>query len=82
MEPYAWAVRFENTTRDAMAATNFAPLVDYESLGDDAKLAVPTPDHYLPLVYVLAQHQPGERVGFPVNGFDGGSISMLAVRLG
>jgi 4,5-DOPA dioxygenase extradiol len=31
---------------------------------------------------VLAQHRPGERVSFPVEGFDGGSISMLAVQLG
>src|SRR5437588_13097921 len=35
-----------------------------------------TPDHYLPLVYVLAQHREGDAVSFPVEGFDGGSISM------
>jgi 4,5-DOPA dioxygenase extradiol len=45
-------------------------------------LAAPTPDHYLPLLYVLAQHQAGEPVSFPVEGFDGGSISMLAVQVG
>jgi 4,5-DOPA dioxygenase extradiol len=56
--------------------------VNYESLGRDAMLSVPTPDHYLPLLYMLAQHQPGEPVSFPVKGFDGGSISMLAVQLG
>ena len=54
--------------------------MDYESLGRDAMLSVPTPDHYLPLLYVLAQHQPGDAVDFPVEGFDGGSISMLAVQ--
>jgi 4,5-DOPA dioxygenase extradiol len=45
-------------------------------------LAAPTPEHYLPLVYVMAQHRKGEPVTFPVQGFDGGSISMLSVRLG
>jgi 4,5-DOPA dioxygenase extradiol len=61
---------------------DFAPLVDYESLGRDAMLSVPTPDHYLPLLYVLAQHRPDDAVSFPVEGFDGGSISMLTIRLG
>ncbi len=82
VEPYDWALRFETMARQALSAAEFAPLVDYESLGRDAMLAAPTPDHYLPLLYVLAQHQPGERVSFPVEGFDGGSISMLAVRIG
>jgi 4,5-DOPA dioxygenase extradiol len=45
-------------------------------------LAVPTPDHYLPLLYVLGTAIPGERVSFPVEGMDGGSVSMLAVRIG
>ncbi len=67
---------------NALGAADFAPLVGYESLGRDAMLSAPTPDHYLPLLYVLAQHRPGDPVGFPVEGFDGGSISMLAVQLG
>jgi 4,5-DOPA dioxygenase extradiol len=82
VEPYDWALRFETMARQALSAAEFATLVDYESLGRDAMLAAPTPDHYLPLLYVLAQHQPGESVSFPVEGFDGGSISMLAVRIG
>jgi 4,5-DOPA dioxygenase extradiol len=45
-------------------------------------LAVPTPEHYLPLLYVLGANVPGEPVSFPVEGMDGGSVSMLAVRFG
>jgi 4,5-DOPA dioxygenase extradiol len=56
--------------------------VDYEQLGSDALLSAPTPDHYLPLLYVLAQHRERESIDFPVAGFDGGSISMLAVQVG
>ena len=48
--------------------------------GRDAALSIPTPDHYLPLLYVLAAGQQGESIRFPVEGVDGGSISMLAVQ--
>lgn len=81
-EPYDWAVRFEETAKAIMLAGDFAPLVNYESLGRDAALAVPTPDHYLPLLYVLGTARRGESVRFPVEGVDGGSISMLAVQVG
>lgn len=82
VEPYDWAVRFETMARERLGAGDFDPLVAYETLGRDAMLAVPTPDHYLPLIYVLAQHRQDEPISFPTAGFDGGSISMLAVRLG
>jgi 4,5-DOPA dioxygenase extradiol len=79
---YDWALRFEVRARQLLADADFAPLVDYESLGPDALLSAPTPDHYLPLLYVIAQRQRDEPVSFPVAGFDGGSISMLSVRIG
>jgi len=82
VEPYDWAERFEALARKTISRADFVRLVDYESLGRDAMLSVPTPDHYLPLLYVLAQHRPDDAVSFPVEGFDGGSISMLGIRLG
>jgi 4,5-DOPA dioxygenase extradiol len=80
--PYDWAVRFEAALRERIGAGDFAAVTAYESLGPDAALAAPTPEHLLPLLYVLAQHLPGDRVSFPVEGFDGGSVSMLGVRVG
>jgi len=65
-----------------MLAGEYKPLINYEALGRDAMLSIPTPDHYLPLLYVIATRQPGELVTFPVEGVDGGSISMLAVQVG
>jgi len=82
VKPYDWAERFEGLARNTISRADFARLVDYEALGRDAMLSVPTPDHYLPLLYVLAQHRPDDAVSFPVEGFDGGSISMLGIRLG
>lgn len=81
-EPYDWAVRFEEQAKRLIAAREYQPLIDYETLGRDAMLAIPTPDHYLPLLYVIAAGQPGDAITFPVEGVDGGSISMLAVEIG
>jgi 4,5-DOPA dioxygenase extradiol len=65
-----------------MMSGEYKPLIDYETLGRDAMLSIPTPDHYLPLLYVIAARQQGEAIGFPVEGIDGGPISMLTVRIG
>jgi 4,5-DOPA dioxygenase extradiol len=81
-EPYDWAVRFEKEAREMMIAGEYKPLIGYENLGPEAQLSIPTPDHYLPLLYVLGSRQQGENVTFPVEGVDGGSISMLAVQVG
>jgi 4,5-DOPA dioxygenase extradiol len=82
VEPFDWAVRFELQARELLLAGDHAPLINYEKLGDDATLSAPTPDHYLPLLYVIAQQREGDEVTFPVEGYDGGSISMLTVRIG
>lgn len=81
-EPYDWALRFEQRAKELMLAHDFRPLIDYESLGRDAILSAPTPDHYLPLLYILGNWREGDGIGFPVEGVDGGSISMLAVSVG
>jgi 4,5-DOPA dioxygenase extradiol len=79
---YDWAVRFEEQARQLLLDGKDDLLIGYEKLGRAATLSIPTPDHYLPLIYVIAQRRAGERVSFPVEGFDGGSISMLTVKIG
>ncbi len=82
-EPYDWAVSFESRVRELLLAGEHKPLVNYEhQLGSEAELAVPTPDHYLPLLYVAGTRTSSELVTFPVEGVDGGSVSMLAVKVG
>jgi 4,5-DOPA dioxygenase extradiol len=81
-DPYDWAVRFETAAKEMILGGDLKPLVNYETLGKDAALSIPTPDHYLPLLYVLATGQQGELIRFPVEGVDGGSISMLSVQIG
>jgi 4,5-DOPA dioxygenase extradiol len=82
VEPFDWAVRFEKLARELLLKGDDRPLVEYESFGRDALLSAPTPDHYLPLLYVMGLRREDDRVSFPVEGFDGGSISMLTVQLG
>jgi 4,5-DOPA dioxygenase extradiol len=81
-EPFDWAVRFETRARELLLAGEDGPLIAYETLGRDAALSIPTPEHYLPLLYVMALRRKGEAVSFPVEGVDGGSISMLSVQVG
>jgi 4,5-DOPA dioxygenase extradiol len=79
-QQFDWAVRFESQARALLEAREHGPLIDYESMGQDAVLSVPTPEHYLPLLYVIATQHGDEPVTFPVEG--GGSISMLSVKVG
>jgi len=81
-EPFDWAIRFEDQARQMLLAGEHKPLVQYDFLGADAHLSIPTPDHFLPLLYVIATAQKEDRISFPVQGVDGGSISMLTVQVG
>jgi 4,5-DOPA dioxygenase extradiol len=82
VQPYDWEVRFERSAKELLLAADDGLLLNYERLGRDALLSIPTPDHYLPLLYVLGTRIGGERLSIPVEGVDGGSISMLAVQIG
>lgn len=82
-EPYDWGARFDAHVRELILASDHRALVDYHALGSDARLAIPTPDHYLPLLYILGAAGAAESATFPVEGLDGGgAISMLAVQIG
>jgi len=75
-------LRFEKQARELLLNADDASLVAYDTLGRDATLSVPTPEHYLPLLYVIALRREGEQVSFPVEGVDGGSVSMLTIQIG
>jgi len=79
---YDWAARFDETLRKRILAQDHAALVAYESLDAASTLAVPTPEHYLPLLYILALQGDDE----PAALFNAetlmGSISMTSVAIG
>jgi 4,5-DOPA dioxygenase extradiol len=63
-EPVDWAVRFDAAIRQAIVDGAHDRVIDYASFGDDARLSVPTPEHYLPLLYVLGAATAKDRVRF------------------
>ena len=81
-KPYDWAVRFNDKVRGYLAAGDHGPLIDYAALGEDARLSVPTPDHYLPLLYIIAQQGENETISRPIDGIEHGSIGMLTIAAG
>lgn len=81
-EPYEWASHFNEAVKAALMRGDDDALIDWVGLAEDAQMSVPTDEHYLPLLYVAAQRQPGDDVSFFNDVIEGGSISMTGVRIG
>ncbi|PZU57632.1 MAG: 4,5-DOPA dioxygenase extradiol [Sphingobium sp.] len=79
--PYPWAKRFNDTMLDAIVADRPETVIDFEAMGEDAKLSVPTPDHFWPLLYVLGARHPGERAELAPNFIHHKSLSMTSVLI-
>lgn len=79
---YDWALRFNGQVRDHLARRDHQPLIAYEEMGEAARLSIPTPEHYLPLLYILGLQGEGESLAFAVDGIQNASISMLTVVVG
>jgi 4,5-DOPA dioxygenase extradiol len=80
--PAGWAERFASEVDRRLDAGDHDALVAYDRLGTDAQLAVPTPDHYLPLLSVLGTQRSGEHVDRIVAGADDGSgLGMLSIAI-
>lgn len=77
-----WATDFANQVKTAIQQWDFAALCDYQTLTKDALLAVPHPDHYLPLLIVLGASLPDEPVRFFNDELVYSSLSMLSLRCG
>lgn len=80
--PYDWALRFNDFVKTAIADGRRSQLIDYPALGADADLSIPTPDHYLPLLYVLGAAFDDEAPYFFNDDVALRSVSMLGVALG
>jgi 4,5-DOPA dioxygenase extradiol len=77
-----WAARFETRIRALVEAGDIAALAHLPAGDRDAARAIPTPEHYLPLLYVLGTRNPDDAVTFPTSGIVLDAISMLSVRIG
>jgi 4,5-DOPA dioxygenase extradiol len=79
---FDWAVEANSMMKDLITKEDFSPLIRYSSLGKAVQLSVPTPEHYLPLLYVLGLKEEKENLSFFNDKTIMGSISMTSVRVG
>ncbi|MGD0340489.1 MAG: 4,5-DOPA dioxygenase extradiol [Bacteroidales bacterium] len=78
---YDWAIEANEKLKKLILADNYKPLIDYRSQGKAFDLAIPTPEHFLPLLYILALKQENDKVSFFNDKPVGGSLSMTSVKI-
>ena len=81
-QPYDWASEFDETIKRLILSGDHNSIVHYENLGRAAHLSIPTNEHYLPLLYVLALQDKGEALRFFADRVTFGSLSMRSVWIG
>lgn len=79
---FDWVHEMNTKFKQLITSGDHRSLAEYEKLGPSAKLAIPTPDHYFPLLYVLALQQKNEEPKFFNDRAVGGSLTMTSVRFG
>ena len=79
---YDWAIQMNNKFKELILAGDHKPLINYSSLGKEAMLAIPTPEHYLPLMYTLGLKSSQDDVSFFNDKAVGGSLTMTSVKIG
>ncbi len=79
---YDWALEASRTMKGLIESGNHDRLVNYRSQGPEFELAVPTPEHYLPLLYALSLKQENEEVLLFNDKAVGGSLTMTSVKIG
>ncbi|MGX7666104.1 4,5-DOPA-extradiol-dioxygenase [Flavobacterium pedocola] len=79
---YDWATEMNTIFKSKISDGNHKALIDYETLNKAAKLAIPTPDHYYPMLYSLALQDAKDEVRFFNDKAVGGSLTMTSVKIG
>jgi 4,5-DOPA dioxygenase extradiol len=81
-KPFDWAVKFDEKIKRHLLSRNHEALINYLEIGQEARYAVPTLDHYLPMIYAIALKRKDEPLKFIHEGFQNGSVSMRAFQIG
>lgn len=80
-KPQDWAIEFDELVKSKLNKQDFTSLVNYEQLGKLAPIAIPTNDHYLPMIYALGLADKTESVKYLFEGIHYGSISMRCFEI-
>lgn len=79
---FDWAIEMNELFKNKISTNDHKSLIDYQSLGEKARLAIPTPDHYYPLIYTLALQDKKDDILFFNDKMVGGSLNMTSVKIG
>ena len=78
---YDWAIEARETVNNYLLDGNFQPLIDFEKQSKAFQLAIPTPEHYLPLIYTLALKEESEELTLFNDKLLAGSLSMTSMKI-
>ena len=79
---YDWALQINDTMKNCITNGDHKALIHYEALGKEAKLAIPTPEHYFPLLYSLGLQSSKDTISLFNDKAIGGSLTMTSVKIG
>lgn len=79
---YDWTRQINEKFKELILSGDHQPLINYSTLGKEAMLAIPTPEHYLPLMYSLGLKGAKDSVSFFNDKAVGGSLTMTSVKIG
>ncbi|MES2544340.1 MAG: 4,5-DOPA dioxygenase extradiol [Bacteroidota bacterium] len=79
---FDWAIEMNSIFKEKIGNGDFQSLIDYEKLNPAAKLAIPSPDHYFPLIYSIALQDKKDDIHFFNDNLVGGSLNMTSVKFG
>ena len=80
--PYDWATEFDTWVEGKIESGDYAALANYEQIGNAGKLAVPTTDHYIPMLYTLGLADGEEAVKQVYESVEYGGLSMRTFQVG
>jgi 4,5-DOPA dioxygenase extradiol len=79
---FDWAIYMNNKFKELISNGWHDSLIQYQQLGREALMAIPTPEHYLPLIYTLALKGEKDNIEFFNDKAVGGSLTMTSVKFG
>lgn len=77
---FDWALEMNGLFKKKIAERDHTSMIEYNSLGTSARLAIPTPDHYYPLLYILGMQEKNEEATFFNDRAVGGAVTMTSVK--
>jgi 4,5-DOPA dioxygenase extradiol len=79
---YDWAMEASMKIKQFIVEENHAALINYQNQGKAFNMAIPTPEHFLPLLYILALKEKNEKIDMFNDKVVGGSLTMTSVKIG